>query len=124
MLKRTAPAVMLAAIAALVLPASSLADARTRVTIGAYVTGAGLDDYFTGELSSPRASCEVGRKVTVYRKKPGRDARIGSDRSFEGKGDTVAWIVVEEEAATGYYYAKAKKTDRCKKDKSPEYYVP
>jgi hypothetical protein len=59
--------------------------------------------HFSGKIKSPKSACLAGRKVTVYRKKHGRDPAIGSDTSSR-KG---RWKVNRaRRVATGNYYAK------------------
>ena len=57
---------------------------------------------FSGRVKSPKHACIVDRKVTVYRKRSGRDPAVGSDRS-NAKG---RWRVNPARVAAGNYYAK------------------
>jgi hypothetical protein len=60
--------------------------------------------HFSGEVKSQKHACIAGRKVTVYRKKHGRDPAIGSDTSSR-KG---RWKVnPARRVAVGNYYAKS-----------------
>lgn len=59
--------------------------------------------HFSGKAKSQKHACIASRKVTVYRKKPGRDPAIGSDTtSASGR-----WKVNPAgQVAAGNYYAK------------------
>jgi hypothetical protein len=57
---------------------------------------------FVGKVTSPAAFCVPNRKVTVYRKKAGKDPAIGSGWSqASGK-----WWLTTQSLAPGDYYAK------------------
>ena len=69
------------------------ADVRRRLTIR-YSAGA-----VRGRLK-PKGGCAKGQEVTVYRKKPGNDAKVGDDKT-SAKGR----YSVREPNANGSYYA-------------------
>ena len=56
-------------------------------------------DQFFGEVSSPKAACERGRRVRVFRVRPGDDALVGGDRT----SSTGQWTVKREVPAARYY---------------------
>ena len=86
---------------------ASAASVGTRVTIH-FDKASPARDVFRGQVFSPRHACEENRRVVVFRKHMGPDARIGSDRSE----DNGHWSVdVEGHAAPGHYYAKALRKD-------------
>ncbi|MFN8194450.1 MAG: hypothetical protein U0R80_09220 [Nocardioidaceae bacterium] len=91
---------------------SALAPARSTVTI----TAEGTD--LSGTLSSPRAACVENRKVLVIKQIGARGG--GDDQSFAS--DTAdadgSWNTGNTGTA-GKFYAKVKKTARCKADTSP-----
>jgi hypothetical protein len=62
-------------------------------------------DKFSGKLTSSEDECEAG-KVTVHKRKPGKDPRIGSDRT-NADG---AWSE-KEKNADGRFYAKVGSSD-------------
>lgn len=77
---------------------------------------------FHGKVKSPRRQCLKGRKITVFRKKPGPDKRIGSGTSIGGGH----WKVNKKPDKGKKYYAKVKKrrvkkhghSHRCKPGRS------
>jgi hypothetical protein len=70
---------------------------------------------FHGKLKSRRSSCATGRRVKLFRKKPGRDKLLGTDRS-NAKG---RWSIPIGKLASGAaYYAKAPAKGGCKAGKS------
>jgi hypothetical protein len=91
---------------------SALAPARSTVTIKAEGTD------LSGTLSSPRAACVENRKVIVIKQIGARGG--GDDQSFAS--DTASadgsWNTGNT-GTPGKFYAKVKKTTRCKGDTSP-----
>jgi hypothetical protein len=85
----------------------------------------GTDIQFVGHVEG-KSNCLEGRKVTLYFSRQGKDKKIGSDKTFEGKGDTIAWIVKtsNDNLADGKYYAKVKETGDCPGGKSKKYEYP
>ena len=77
---------------------------------------------FHGKVKSPRRQCLKGRKITVFRQKPGADKRIGSGTSIGGGH----WKVAKKPDQGKKYYAKVKKrrvkrhghSHRCKAGRS------
>jgi hypothetical protein len=61
---------------------------------------------FRGSLS-PEGACAVQEKVSVFRKKPGRDPKVGSDKTNDRGGYLVGAPDTE-----GTYYAKANASER------------
>jgi hypothetical protein len=58
---------------------------------------------FSGKVKSQKHACIAGRKVTVYRKRHGRDPAVGSDTS----STSGSWKVNPAgRVAAGNYYAK------------------
>jgi hypothetical protein len=70
-------------------------------------------DYFYGAVSSPKASCEKGRRVRVFRRKPGRDKLFGAERSLGGQLNLGQYTVTESDVnfRGGAYYSKIRKHD-------------
>lgn len=76
---------------------------------------------FFGDVTSKKDSCTVDRKVTVFRKKSGKDQKIGSDKSTPdpelGGGDWFVDLADSEPGPitkNGNYYASTPKTNGCK----------
>jgi len=111
----------LLALWAILVPSQAMADkAPAEITIDVLDEG-GIYSW-NGEITSPKPTCKKDRKITVYRRNPGKDEKIGSVNSFPSldPGDhTWYWLVEDPGKPNGEYYAKAKATDRCKKAKSP-----
>ena len=105
--KRTIAAVMLAA-AVVVLPLESVQahrfNANSTLSIHARKKA------FRGRVDSPRNSCRKNREVTVFKKKPGADKKIGSVRSIGGG----YWKLRENPKNGKQYYAKVKQRKKKK----------
>lgn len=98
-------------VGALVMAGMAFAGADTGVTI----TGTNGD--YHGKVLSERASCQVGRKVVVYKqkgKKPDSsvDQKIGSDTS-EKHGNHGDWSIGNSGFKKGKFYAVARKSSGC-----------
>jgi hypothetical protein len=97
----------LAAVAlALLAPAADARQGRypTSSSFGYYAGNAVVFDAFLGQVSSSEPACTRGRKATVFRKREGRDPRVGSDRA----SSTGQWIVEKRRVRRGRYYLKIK----------------
>jgi len=94
----------------LVASGASAARTKTKVTIN-FTQGSPptTNDTFFGKVKSKKAKCVKDRKVTVKRKSPSK-LKIGSDLS-DDNGD---WEVQTPNAPPGEYFAKVKRTDKCK----------
>ena len=102
--------------------ASAAAAAETRVTLdNIEVTPTGT--IWTGDIFSTKKSCKNKRKVTVFRVRGGADEKRGSTLSYKGSDQPgYFWAYGEDGVAPpGGYYAKVRKTDGCKADRSPVY---
>jgi hypothetical protein len=77
---------------------------------------------FSGQSKSQKSKCVNGRKVSLYRKQPGKDKRIGKATTAPGKGDSEGVWIIGHEDPVGTYYAKVKrnKNKGCDADKSKE----
>jgi hypothetical protein len=82
-------------------------------------------DQFVGHVEG-KSSCLEDRKVTLYFVQQGRDKKIGAAKTFEGKGETTAWIVKtkNDNLSDGKYYAKVNDTGNCPGDKSKKFGYP
>jgi hypothetical protein len=102
---------VVAALAAVVglVPSGATAGAPTTVSIKAV----GNPAEFSGQVKST-PPCRGDRKVTVLRKKKGKDPKIGSDTT-ESSGQ---WSTGNSGETKGKFYAKVKKTGSCEKAKS------
>ena len=96
--------------------------ANTKVKFGGANSNADHSTTYYGNIESPRRACANKRRVAVFMKGPGPDDRIGSAKSQPGKSNTYFWEVVQEDSAqAGTYYAKARKTQDCRGDRSRDY---
>jgi hypothetical protein len=104
--------------------ASEAHGAKAKTNIELYDMSYGDDQTnYEGEVASPRRSCEQDRRVTVYRKRPGKDLKMGSDRaSSESMSGGFIWFFSKPAyALPGTFYAKAKGTKKCKPGRSENY---
>ena len=70
---------------------------------------------FHGKVKSGKGSCATNRTVKLFRKKPGPDKLLGTDKS-NAKAE---WsIPAGKKLASGSYYAKAPAKGQCKPAKS------
>lgn len=107
--------------------------AKTKVTIGyTYFEIVGNEaEFFAGEVKSKKDKCEVGRKVKVFRKKPGKDESYGEATSTrEMDAENGSWFralsgtTVGPEAENGKYYAIVTASNGCEKAVSDTIKVP
>ncbi len=101
----------LCAIAVVPMSATGKGKYKTEVTIK------GPDGDFSGKVKSIGGppTCEADRKVNLFKKKPGKDDKIGSDTS----GPDGKWSTGNSGENNGKFYAKAPKVgDVCEKGKS------
>lgn len=64
-----------------------------------------VPDAFLGQVSSSESACVRRRKAVVFRKRRGRDARVGADRT----SSTGQWIIEKRRVRPGRYYLKVAK---------------
>jgi len=107
MLTRTRSPAALASLASALLLAAGLtpAGATRTVTIGSHITIKGKGLTFSGKVTSSKAACESGRKVTLYRT---GSLVLGSATTNSSGG----WKITVSGSAgitLGHFYAKAKK---------------
>ena len=69
---------------------------------------------FHGKLKSRRSACATNRTVKLFRKKPGRDKLLGTDKS-DAKAK---WSIRIRLKSGASYYAKAPAKGNCKAAKS------
>jgi phage terminase large subunit-like protein len=98
-------------VGALAMASLAFAGANTGVTI----TGTNGD--YHGKVLSERASCQVGRKVVVFKQKGKKqdqsvDQKIGSDTS-EKHGNHGDWSIGNSGFKHGKFYAVARKSTGC-----------
>ena len=99
-------------------------------SVRATIHTVGNFDHVYGLVTSGVNRCEPGRRVRLYMRQPGADARIGSDVSQQAAlGGPYTVTAQTGEFAQGTYYAKLKKRDLrpgnrhrhlCKGDRSPD----
>ena len=85
------------------------------------ITGSPGDYSYSGTIISPKPICKKDRKITVYRRQPGNDEKIGSVNLFpslDSEDKNWYWSVPASEEPNGVYYAKARATNKCRKAKS------
>ncbi len=76
-------------------------------------------------MKASKLSCQNGRKVTIYRKENGKDTKVGTEKTFSGKGDSEGvFIVPDSSPSEGTYYAKVKEKGNCDADKSKDFDYP
>lgn len=100
----------IAACAALALPgmAGGAERASTKVTIK--VEGSG--DFLGYVKSSKPKQCADGRKITLFRKRKSGDEKVASDTASKN-GDRYQWSTGNT-GLKGRFYARARKTEKCK----------
>lgn len=111
-------ATVLFAVATLGQTAHAGSQAKTKLLVSYQAGSTGTADLFVVELQSSKTACTDGRKVTIYKAQPGKDKRIGAERSFAGKGDSYVAIIESNATKPGKYYASAKETSACEAAKS------
>jgi hypothetical protein len=99
---------------------ASVAGARARADTRVTIHGENGD--FHGKIFSDRGRCLGDRKVIVYKQKgdrqdPSVDLKIATDTS-ERVDDHGEWSVGNTGRKNGDFYAKVKRTDDCKPDRS------
>jgi hypothetical protein len=104
-------ALLIAALVVALLPATLAAGASnsTRIVVSLKTPA------FHGKLKSAKSACARGRKVKLFRKKPGPDKLLGIDRS----NAKAKWsIPIGKRLISGSYYAKAPAKGSCRAAKS------
>jgi hypothetical protein len=98
-----------AALALAAAPAAAGGDAKSKVTVkNAGANGA------SGKVTSKKESCKSGRKVILFFLGEYTPIKVGADKtSKRGK-----WKV-SKSLEDGRYFAKVKRTAKCKADESP-----
>ena len=78
----------------------------------AYTSGA-MDNYVYGTVSSPNSDCVAERKVHVYRKTPGADAKLGADVSNGPVSGVGPYTVTDPsgDLPEGSYYSETRRRD-------------
>jgi len=81
------------------------------IALNVYTTGS-TNNYVWGAISSPNSHCVGARKVRVYRKTHGSDAKLGSDISQEGSAVGPYTVTAPSgDLHPGSYYAEVRKRD-------------
>ena len=84
-------------------PSSVEINAQTNINTG---------DYVYGVVTSPNSHCAAHRRVGVFRRRPGHDAKLGSDVSQHSpNGGPYTVTAPTGDLPPGPYYAHAKKRD-------------
>jgi hypothetical protein len=102
----TAMALALVAATALASSATARGVADTDVTI------AGQEGDYHGKVLSEKNSCQNNRTVNVFKKRAGKDLKIGSDTS-EIQNGVGKWEIGNSGYKHGRFYAKVRRTDAC-----------
>jgi len=69
------------------------------------ISYSGSKSAFTGRIESQRAACERQAAVSVFRQRPGADARVGKDKT-----DSKGRYAVDSPKRAGTYYARTPRT--------------
>lgn len=104
-------ALLLVLVLAALIPASSAAGASysTKVIVSLKTPA------FHGSVKSDKGACATNRTVMLFRKRPGADRLLGSDKS----NANARWsIPIGKRLTPGSYYAKAPAKGSCRADKS------
>ena len=114
-------ALVLVALAAMALATPAHAKTFTALTAEAFY-GNG-ETIFKGSVISVKKACANKRLVTVFRKRPGADQKIGSAKA---KGTTLSYWGFTKVGMLGQgtYYAVAKATGQCSAGRSIGYSGP
>lgn len=96
---------------ALVPSAGAGGKASTKVSIK------GPGEVFGFVKSDKPNRCAKNRKIVVFRVRPGKDKRVGSDTASRS-GKRYMWSIGNPGLSAGRYYAKARATQKCKGAKS------
>src|SRR5215218_567640 len=109
--RRALYAVLVAAVAAALLPALAAGAGKnsTKIVVSLKFPA------FHGKLSSPRGACLGSRTVKMYREKGGKKNQLGKDTS-EDNGKLA--ILDGNNLTSGAYYATVAKRGKCKAAKS------
>ena len=84
------------------------------LSLNAYTTGVS-NNYFWGAVTSPSSKCVGGRRVFVFRRQPGDDAKLGSDVSLgppAGAGSYTVTAPAKGDLQQGTYYSEVRRYDR------------
>jgi hypothetical protein len=111
MRSRILVAVVLTLLTAVALSAPAIAGHRAKTTVTIKYNG----DGFQGRVKSPRTRCIKNRTVKVYRQL-GRTQQPSSDQKlFTDTSDSTGhWDTGTSGQAHGKFYARAKRTTRCR----------
>jgi hypothetical protein len=114
-MRRTILLVLACALACVPAAWAAKPKTKTTVTIDAVFLASG-QTHWSGDLKSAKKACKDGRKVVIYRVRPGADAKVGSTKGFKGLSDDgYYWTHFEMGAAPpGKYYAKVAATKKCR----------
>jgi hypothetical protein len=94
---------------------------KAMVTLEGWFEGTTGGPSWVGQVKSSKA-CEKNRQVSLYRKLPGKDDKIGTDPKARDNGENqTVWAIKQNDPKTGLYYAKLKQSEGCKGAKSDYY---
>jgi hypothetical protein len=105
------------ALASALLALAFAAVAVAHTTFHATGTSFGYDparDDFLGEINfgSGHPACRSGRRVRLFRQRPGDDRLMGATRSGTSPGDGPGyWVIKPDAVPPGRYYAKVLRRD-------------
>jgi hypothetical protein len=111
-------------VAALVLTALACAGLAAAAFAGVHrynteLTGTFEADVYHGQVKSKAGKCERGRRVVLFKQRPGADRKVGADRS-DRRGN---WLV--DPRGGGRFYAKVREKSGngyvCRADRAPEH---
>jgi hypothetical protein len=74
---------------------------------------------YRGRIHSDQLNCLADRDVTVYRKRAGKDDKIGTTQTFADEPGEYEWSLLRfKQPKDGNYYATTPTLTKCKGDKS------
>lgn len=114
----------LALVATLGIAGEAAAGGKAKTTVGPFDMSYGNNvTNYEGLVSSPKTSCEKNRRVAVFRKKAGKDLKMGSDKASSKDNMSGGWVWFFQKpnyALPGTFYAKAEGTKKCKGGRSED----
>jgi hypothetical protein len=102
---RSLAAIAVSASALLLASGLTTAEATKTVTIGSHITIKGKGLTFSGNVSSSKAACKEGRKVTLYR----TGSLLLGSATTNSSGHWKITVSGSAGITLGHFYAKAKK---------------
>lgn len=109
------PRALLIAVAILAIGIVPLSASAKGTTYETTVTIKGPDGDFSGRVKSFNPQCETQRTVKVFKKREGKDKKIGTDTTPVANN---SWSTGNSGYKKGKFYAKAPAVEVCEKGRS------